>query len=257
MKKQKFLASILAMTMVFSMGISANAKAAESSNTDLWVVKIDADGNTYLENTQTHEEMIKAYRLDESGNPVEINLVEHAKTLNETTLIPTNTQEQSVVNNQLDYTNNYISPAVIVNPVSAYSYTETRNYRTTGSPIKVTPDVRGPTSLSYGESKTISESFATSVSLSAEKSAIIAGASFTWEHSLQSAANFGVSYDVPAGRIGYIHFKPYFNVSVGNLTETVWVGYTIARQTTKGVFGLSPVTLGNGLADGLIEFVLY
>ena len=73
------------MTMVFTMGISANAIATENADTDLWVIEIDADGNTFPENTQTHEEMIKAFRLDESGNPVEIILVEHAKTLNETT----------------------------------------------------------------------------------------------------------------------------------------------------------------------------
>lgn len=52
MKKHKLLASILAMTMVFSIGISMTANAVENPNTDLWVIKTDYDGNTFLENTK-------------------------------------------------------------------------------------------------------------------------------------------------------------------------------------------------------------
>ncbi len=212
MKKHKLLASILSMTMVFSIGISTTANAVENPNTDLWVIKTDSDGNTFLENTKTHEEMLKAFRLDASGNQIEIDLIEYAKTLNETTLIPTNTQEQLIVNDQLNNANNFQRTYVFI-PFHTYSYTETRNYRTTGSPIKCTADMVGPCDITYGESETVSESFSVSITLSGEKSAIQAGASFGWEHSVQTMSSFSVAYNVPAGKIGYIQFKPYYSVS--------------------------------------------
>lgn len=200
------------------------------------------------------QKMLKAFRLDASGNQIEIDLIEYAKTLNETTLIPTNTQEQLIVNDQLNNANHFQRTYVFI-PFHTYSYTETRNYRTTGSPIKCTADMVGPCDITYGESETVSESFSASITLSGEKSAIQAGASFGWEHSVQTTSSFSVAYNVPAGKIGYIQFKPYYNVSVGNLTDTFWTSQYTNTKSVRGEYGMSPVRLANGYADGVFELM--
>ncbi len=243
MKNAKITASILSIAIVFSMCLSITAYASQNSNTDLWVVKSDTSGNTYLENSQTHEIMIAAFKIDSSGNRIDVDLVEHARELNEQSVLPSNLQPsvEGIQSTTIDGT-------VARRVARRLEYQESGVYTKIGYPQKVTPDIGGYAAVNYGQSVTIGEEFDSSIALDATvKSIVRAGASFTWASSASSSSQFNATFYIPEGRIGYVKFCPYYRVTYGAL----YIG-----QNSYYIEASSPKTLSNGLADGIYQVVL-
>lgn len=120
--------------------------------TPLWLVKTNANGEIYLENTQTHEMMVEAFEMDDFGDKISIDLIEHADRLNHP-LTHSMPDALDIIDSGDSVT---IDRAA---PYSMYDYTQTTQYTAEGIPEKVTPEVVGPASITSGESITVSESF--------------------------------------------------------------------------------------------------
>ena len=235
--------------MFFSIGLSSTAHAAQNSTTDLWVVKCDTSGNIYLENTQTHEMMTKAFKLDSSGNQIDVDLAEYARNLNKLSVLPSN--PQTSIEDVRDI-------GAIGEPYCVYKYAEGSHWKELGKPLKVTPEVRGAATISYGESTTVSNSFGGGISIDINVSRSIKnGASFTWVWSASTSSSFSTTYAIPSGKIGYVQFRPYLNVTQGTLNQKTYLSPSniLAKETNYYVWGRSPVKLANGFADGIYELI--
>lgn len=139
------------------------------------------------------------------------------------------------------------------------TYNELMHYKVTngGVSYKITSDVEGPGTLSYGASVNISESYSVGISPSSSiKSVIQSGASFSWIHSTSSNSVFGITYSVPSGKIGYVKFTPYFNETRGDLTEKSYQAGTLVDTKVYTADGTSPIELSTGFADGLYQLIL-
>lgn len=226
--------------MAFILILSTPVLAVEAK-TELWVVKCSDNGDIYLKNTENGRELVQAFRIDEFGNQIFIDLIEYANTLNRATLLP----QQSVLVEDLSE----------ASAESAYSYIYEEQNSYIGISVngtKVTPDVVGPATISYGTSATYSASFGGSISLNMDMiAAVVNGASVSWSYSASSSQNFGMTFNVASGRIGYIQFKAYWNVSTGRLFEMPLYG----PGNIYDAWGQCPKVLSNGFADGIYELI--
>ena len=244
--KKKIMSIALVILLMFTLCSTAFAADASDSSA-IWVLKRSDSGEEYLYNRVTGEIIIQAFGYNDDGELVELDLKEHLKTKNpaagiQPTLQPTNS---NVIMRDPSYSSSY------------YDYRESNYRRMLGNTIKVSADVDGPGSISYLITNTISHSYGGSVSITASiLSAIQSGVSFDWNTSLSTSVSAGYSFDVPAGRRGYVQFTPYVDYSIGSL-YLVSVAPFYQEETMVGqVWYTSPVKLANGIADGVYELVL-
>ena len=253
--KKKYLSVLLTLALILTTSFTVFAAdySSNENNQGIWEVITNADGNTYLENTQTHEIMAKAFKLDTSGNPVILDLTEYAQFLNQSTPILPATQEQSITQKQPEATDGSVQAVITY----AYTFEESESYLGIGTAKKVTPDVKGPATISYGQSVTITDSFGGDLSITGSiKKAIEIGASFGWEHSFASDTTFGLEYDIPSGKTGYVQFKPYYNVSLGILNEKIFYDLHLMHDNYYDAWGQCPVETSTGFADGVYELII-
>lgn len=249
--------------MVIVILLATNFSVFASKDEGPWVIKYDEIQNIYLTNLQTGENLIKAFTLDVSGNPVYLDLNDYVQELNRQ-YQQENTDLQVKAFEQSEETQDSLtsSPDTSVSPQSLIyikRYLETYTYKDSGSIIKCSPDAIGPATITYGNSVTVTESFSASFNLTAEaKKYIKAGASFAWNDSASTSTSFGVSFSVPSGKTGYVAFSPRRNVSVGDMYEEVWNGNILVVENHLGlVSGYSPIKLSNGFADGVYSLRTY
>lgn len=249
-KNLKIITSfILSLTILFTLSSPAfaveNSPQIQNSQRENWIVAFAKDGSIYLENETTGEIIVSAFRIDENGIEQPVNLVDYANELNTISIIPT----IDSVNEQTD-----VMPRK--GTTVTYNYKEKTSYKGIGTGMKVTPDVVGPATITYGESVSVSEQFGGGITISAEiKKAITTEASFAWNVELSSSANFTVSKDIVAGRTGYVEFRPYLNVTKGTLTKKVIhvPEGVVVSSTDYDAWGQCPIRLSSGFADGIYD----
>ncbi len=243
------------IALLLNLSVFANAQA---SDTRIWIDRTDENGSIYLENTQNGEKMLEAFCIDAFGNTIELDLLEYINELNNAVII--DTAETSTGSDS--FTALAINNPIIITPHTTaeyeYVYTQTSSYVGVGNAEKVTPDVVGPATVSYGNTITVSESFGGGLNLTVNlKKKISAGASFNWNISLSTNTSFGVSYNVPAGKTGYIQFKPRLDVTKGHLYEKFYFNGALQSTTDMGeCWGACPKKLSSGFADGTYELIL-
>lgn len=238
---KRFLICLLAFTFILPF----QAQAAATDNGDMWIVKNSTD-SVYLQNRETGEIIVEASAIDSTGHLVKIDLVAYANQLNAAPQFPsasvcTNiTEERQARRTSI-----------------SYSYQEDSTYVGLGSGIKVSPDVVGPGTITYGESTSVTESFGGDISIDFSiKKKIKGSASFNWNTSLQSGSQFTAGFSVPSGKTGYVRFRPRYNVTEGILTQYVTTDSLIVDTYTFEVWGQCPIKLATGFADGIYELAL-
>ncbi|NBJ90879.1 DUF6060 domain-containing protein [Acutalibacter sp. 1XD8-36] len=241
---KRVVSLVVALLLVFSVCSFASATGSEE-----WEVNRQEDGTVFLENKLSGETIVEAFRFDDDGQTVPVDLLEYVHELNALDSEQISSAEESDVPAMLERD---VTPM----PYTTYSYKESSSSKVSGSAVKVTADVKGPASITYGESITISDSYSAGVTLSSSiKRAIQIGASFTWQRSLSTGTNFSVTYKVPSGKTGYVKFTPYLNKTKGTLTRSTTMGIIVGTETYDAE-GKSPIKLSNGLPDGTYAIVL-
>lgn len=236
------LIALFTCSMIPSYAVSPSSVGARN-DTGYWNVLVQPNGELYLENSQTHEQIYEAFHIDEHGNKVSVSLIEYARVVNDYLEIQQISQVQS--------DGETIAPSAI-GPVTVNTYTpDGPAKKITGDPIKVTPDFKGPATMNYAESHTVSDSFGGNISITADiKKLIKAGVTFSWNTTASSSTSFGGTFTVPEGKIGYIQFSPYFNYTTGTLNQKVFQNNTLISDKNYSAWGYSPVKVGD-FADGL------
>ncbi len=236
---------LLSLSFILALCV-INAHAFAASPKDYWYVTTDQNGEIVLHNNATGETITEAFRFTETGERVPVDLQFYANELNESIAMHATTEKTMILS----------SDALLRGPSTyAYTFEESSTEKKLGESIKVTSDIRGPATVTYGESVTIMDSFGGDISITAKiENAIEAGASFTWNKSLSSSSQFSVAYDVPAGRIGYIKFTPYYNISSGTIVRRLYSPSLIKTDRFPG-WGKSPIKLSTGFADGVYALV--
>lgn len=255
----KLLCCLLCVCTVFS-NIAIPSYAAFDVTTNVsstgedWTIQSDPSGFEYLLNIVTGEKIVRAFTYNEEGLLVEISLEECLQIKKSSPSVNAIPAVDAAVNS-VDYGTEDAS--TLRYETVMYNYQETSTYQANGTPVKVSADSKGPASISYFISQTISCSFGGNISLTtAYKNAISSGASFSWNNTLSSQVQNGYTYPVPSGRTGYIRFTPYMNVTTGNLYQIYISSYGTEEKNLGTVWGYSPKALSNGIADGLYELVI-
>lgn len=117
--------------------------------------------------------------------------------------------------------------------------------------VRVTPYVKGPATITYGQSSTVSESFGGNISISASVKGMIiaqAGAQFgvTWNSTASSSSTFSTSFSIPSGKTGAVYFRAKMIRVSGSYYDSKLKAYY--------VYGDTPAKLGS-FADGIYEAV--
>ncbi len=250
---KKLITLLLATLMVMSLMTSAFA-----DNNQQYVIKHFEDGTSYILNTDNGEKMTGGMRPNESGELESIPLEELVNQLNNSRSIDTTQNQQVNDENELS------AEFSMMGMPQTYSYA-LKNARMTNASdargVKVTPDVHGGTegsTITHGVSETISESFSASVGLTGTiKTAIEAGASFSWTDSASTERTFSASHQVPAGEIGYVRFHAYYDVVNGTLYKYTYSygGSIIGTDNLGSASGFSPKKVGS-FADGIYLLIL-
>lgn len=247
---KRFMSLILAFILILSTSSSA---LADTNSNELWYVQKDGDNKTYLQNSKTGDKIVEAVSFDDAGNLVPVDLVEYASMLNNQPVINQTSsllKDAQLTDTPLQNSTNSINSTIP--PVTVREYNETGAFRTTGGVEKCTADVVGPANLTYGNSIGTSDAFNYQFNITAEiKKIIKAGASFTWVDSSTSNTNFSLTYQIPAGKIGYVTFQPYLNYTYGKIREVVFVNNVIISDNSYLANATSPVKLSNGFTDGI------
>lgn len=122
---------------------------------------------------------------------------------------------------------------------------------TYGSAVKVTPDIAGPATITYGISQTVTWSWSVAITASLKGIAkILLNIDFgiEIENSMSTQTTFAASFPVSEGKIGAVFFSP----RLLNVNMTIHDINTGDSTTTTCH---SPVYLGGGFADGLYDLV--
>ena len=246
------LITIMALVILVSTTNLITLAAAPPEN-GTWEVALDEMGEIYLKNTNTGENMVAAYTINENGDIVYYDLTEYANHLN--SMAGEYQQNRSTL--KFPITGNEDTKIIaFADPAPTYTYAETRTYTGLAPTEKVTPDYTGPCTITLVNSVTTTEGFGGSLSGNADVAkSIKLGASFTWNTSSASATSVSGTWSVPAGKKGYIQFTPYLNVSVGNVTMYYWVGGVFKTLDMGENWGSSPKKVGN-FTDGNYEIII-
>lgn len=244
---KKLLIGLISTGIFFSSMFSITALADTQFNASLedhFEEAIDTSLNKeYLLDMITQEKIYSAYKTNEDGKLVEITLDEYNNIL-------TN-MEQSIEEENVQQAIEPRSPTIW----KTYRYSGQKgNSVVNGARVKVSPDVKGPASLSSGYSTTVSNSFGGTFSASVGD-LIKKSASFTWNISASTTKTFSVTYKVPKGKTGYVGFTPYLNKTWGIGYEDTRTQTGVISTKSATVYGYSPKKLKSGLADGLYALV--
>ena len=123
--------------------------------------------------------------------------------------------------------------------------------KVTGAARKISQDVSGGSlgaTISIGNSTTVSESFTVGGTTETIKSLVRANSGFTWSKSLTRSVT--TTHKVPAGKIGYVAFKPYYREVTGTVN-----GMIVGTPITEKIVARSPIKVGQ-ICDGL-EYLVY
>ena len=135
-----------------------------------------------------------------------------------------------------------------------WKYTEATNYDAWLPTRKVTADINctstGGCAISKIVGVTVGATY--SASISAEKNAIAAGASYSWNYSLQDTSTY--TFNLAYGDSGYIGFRPLTRKTAGRLKKySNWDGFLYEKEA----WGYSPKKTYSGEADGKYMFIYY
>ena len=231
-------------------GVVGNVPSPQLGGYFWEVVMVGRDEDIYIYNAETGYMIHAAFYLDEDGNEIFIDLIEHAEFLNnrqDENLLPPN-QYTSI---DLKLPDQYISHYG-VSPLSFnLRFIRTSTSIVSGASVRVSAEVRGPATISGASSVTSTQSFTAGLS-AAGRNLITANAGFTWHNSSTSTTQPNMTWQIPANRIGAIHFTPRFNRVVGNLhTYCIMTG---TRLSAQSVWGQSPRRV-NGFTEGVFTLV--
>lgn len=207
------LMSVILMCSLFSISVAAQEVPEQK---DI-VAVLHLNGETYY------------FDQDELAEFKEQNMV--TDPFAELSSIPSSEEDNSVLRSAGSWTS--ISNVVKGTPFLNYNKNQ-----------KVTPTIKGPATITSGQSKSFS--YTASVSLTATERTIIGG---TW--SATSNASFSASFPVPANRNGYVQFTPYYRAVTAD--RIYYVDATIVD--TVRIYITQPVKVGS-FADGLYELKL-
>ena len=211
---RKRLCCIFSAFLIF-ISFTIPAFAESSSNIEKYIF-IDSNGNTHQ-------------YFDSSGNPV---TVEEAHQI----LYAAVTVE----------TSNVLRGPIYPYPDTVYV---SSIYTQNGTRQKVTPDVKGPATISYGQSVGVSSSISANFGIEINTrifNAVAVKAGVSYSSSRQSNTNFGVTFSIPSGRIGAVYFTPYLIVGNAVYVDKNRKGYNVTAKYPKSA---------GSFADGLYEVI--
>ncbi len=262
MKLRKVLSVILLITIMASNCLYTFAadKDNKDNNNEL-MMKVDKEtGKEYIEIASNGGKIYEAFQYDQEGNLVPIELREYIQIVNDGKKV-----KEKIKDSKNEATVELSSDKNPPTQTSPLTYTVSRfikkgSGRTTGNAVKVTADVQGPGSVSYGLSASISNSFSLATGVSYDiTEKIKANAGFTWVNSTSNNTVFGVTYNIPDGKKGYVQFTPYLNMVYGDSYMDTYntAGILISSKSCGTSYGYSPINLSNGYADGLFALVTF
>ncbi|MBT2156997.1 hypothetical protein KK425_19625 [Clostridioides difficile] len=232
----KMLATTMTMAMLAIPAVTATSYAMESTGL--------GTEYTYNNESKQQEEWVKSFDT-ETGKEILLN-----KTTNEkVSEVYENVNGKLVklsINEALEKFN--LNEEIITK--SPKSILEYQVLKITGSARKISQDVSGGkqgATISIGNSTTVTESFTVGGTTEAIKAAVRANAGFTWSKSLTRSVT--TTHKVPAGKIGYVAFKPYYK-EVRGTVNGILAGTSITQNSSK-----SPLKAGK-VCDGL-EYLAY
>lgn len=243
--------SVLSIFLVASIILGAEiGLASELSPTEKFKKEYDsAVHQEYLLDSNTGEKIYSAFSIDSAGNLVPITLDEYSEIIE--------FQNDSVENISSEEPISLNQP-ILRSPTTwkVYRYSGQKGKSVVnGSRVKVSPDLKGPGTISSGQSVTITHSFGGSFGTTLGDK-IKASATFTWNKSAASSITFSGSFRVPSGKIGYVGFTPYLNKTWGTgYEDTMTQTGVISSRNIGTVYGLSPKKLSSGHADGVYTLV--
>ena len=211
-----------------------------------WVVA-EEDGAVILRNTLTGEKLLRALEIV-NGHAREVDLLDYVQELNDMPVLPSVQSDRHLQ----------------ARDIAVFRYEETAAYVARGTPLKLSADFMGPFSFSGPPvpAGTVTRSFGGSFSLTAPiRSAMMDSTAFSWQDSLESADSFGDFPDtlqVAPGKICYIQFTPYLNVTEGKVyqqTTNATTGTSTHFVCQGTVWGASPKLLDGQFANGRFELM--
>lgn len=220
----KKICSLLMIAMLALSSVTLNSKnvSAEEFNNE-YVIEIDENGEEVL----VSDDGYKHHFFMADGTPISAR--EYLELMNE------NNNEE-----------NYVSLAS--DTASPNSVVITGKRKITKDYERVTPNYKGPVTITYLESRTFTDSFSYNIS-GTVKTKFIAEVSATlglaWTKSVASTTSVSATYNVPSGKTGYIRFAPiYIRVSAV---------YYDTRLNATYFTGETPEVLGNGFVNGYYD----
>lgn len=233
MKCKSYVASLLAVSCVLGSNM-ALVSADVISNVDStsvtqqqseWNKIFDPDLNDYvLINSITGEKAID-FSKTVNGQNVRISLDEALTLLN------------------------YEEDLIVKTTRSIFGVSSVK--KVTGSARKISQDVSGGSkgaTISVGRSTTITESWSVGGTTEAIRNFVRANAGFSWTKS--ATRSITTTHKVPAKRIGYVAFKPYYREVRGTINGVIG-----GTPVTQKIVARSPMKAGS-ICDGLEYLVL-
>ncbi|WP_219694198.1 hypothetical protein, partial [Clostridioides difficile] len=220
----KMLATTMTMAMLAIPAVTATSYAMESTGL--------GTEYTYNNESKQQEEWVKSFDT-ETGKEILLN-----KTTNEkVSEVYENVNGKLVklsINEALEKFN--LNEEIITkSPKSIFGVSSVK--KITGSARKISQDVSGGkqgATISIGNSTTVTESFTVGGTTEAIKAAVRANAGFTWSKSLTRSVT--TTHKVPAGKIGYVAFKPYYKEVRGTVN-----GILAGTSITQKIVAKSPL----------------
>ncbi len=246
MKFIKFLLCFFIITSLFSLTVFGENKFDD----DKWIEKSlplsiseENDEVYILTNKVTGEEITDVYETV-NGITRKLSVEEALEKLNS---IPVSELDKEYENSN----SNYDIETDEVGYVKNYFELTSGPNKVIGNPRKISQDVKGPAiiEVSQGQEFTFSESFSSNVTY-AMKAEIALSAGIEWSKS--ATRSISVTHQVPSGKMGHVAFKPYYYEIKGNYITEI-PGVTVS---SKKISARTPITLYNGLCDGLEYVVL-
>lgn len=120
-----------------------------------------------------------------------------------------------------------------------------------GTPIAVSPLVRGPATISYGQSWTVTSTFSASLT-SSDIDSVVSKLGASYSKSISTNLNFGTTFAVSKNQVKRVYFKPKIRNTEGKIEKwkTDDTGLHSTLLSTKDASGKVAKNLGD-FADGL------
>lgn len=248
MKKFKFLflSMVLALTSINTAAFAEQGgKRADNISISKEMAYYDQELQAYVVSFKINEDKSVDYLNQADVKALSMNNSSDLQTAPAVMAIPQGktqeTEDSLIISPMADY-------------YEYYTFTKTNGpYKYIGSKRKVSADFVAPPgggSVSKSVSFSVTETYSANVNYANQKSAIQAGAGFSWSKS----ASVGTTYTVNlrAGESGYLAFSPYYNRVDGTLKQySNWDGLI----GTFSASGFSVMKTYDGEADGLYQFV--